>query len=298
MFRQLVTLTVLVAMTVGCSKGDMPSGDPNNPGPVEVTDPNATYTIKLRDQQTGDKTDIVKTRSGSMSATTANATTTVKEKSKFEYTESVIETAPGEPRPTKVSRAYKVAEKADQKGDMHNLSYAAKTVTIEKYAKGYKITADGKSLPVQEQVELGDDIAGGRGNFDGMLPKSAVKVGEEWTVDIAAVKGISGKMPFEYHKEKSKITGKLVRAYKKDGQQWGVIDWKIALVFDTHAPNGSPIRGSLPSQMIYDTVIDGSARAGTLKITMNGSIDHRDALGHEVKMTIEGVQEQTFTPVK
>jgi len=298
MARYLFPFAALVAAIIGCSKADPPLGDPDKSGPVEATDPNATYTIKLRDQQTGDKTDIVKTRSGSMSQTTANATTTVKEKSKFEYTESVIETAPGEPRPTKVTRAYKVAEKADQKGDMHSLSYAGKTVAIEKYLKGYKITADGKSLPNQEQVELGDDVAGGRGNFDGMLPKTAVKVGEEWAVDIAAVKGISGKMPFEYHKDKSKITGKLVRAYKKDGQQWGVIDWKIALVFDTHAPNGSPIRGALPSQMIYDTVIDGSSRAGTLKITMNGSIDHRDQLGHEVKTTIEGVQEQTLTPVK
>ena len=70
------------------------------------------------------------------------------------------------------------------------------------------------------------------------------------------------------------------------------------MVIETVATNGSPIKGSLPSTVTLDTPIDGSARAGKLTISMKGTIDHRDMIGHEVKSTIEGTQEQSLTPVK
>jgi hypothetical protein len=235
-----------------------------------------------------------------MTAATGNTTQTQHEKLKYDFIETVLETAPGEPRPTKVTRVYTVSEHSEPKGSgMKSASHIGKTITIEKYLKGYKYSVEGKSLPVAEQIEINEDFAGRKGgNFDGMLPKSAVKVGDEWPVDLSAVESLTAKGPFKPDKDKSKITGKLVRAYMKDGQLWGVIEWKIVLVIDTHATNGSPIRGSMPSDITLETAIDGSVRAGTMKMTLQGKIDHRDIIGHEVKTTIEGVQEQTLTPVK
>ncbi len=299
MISRLILLCILIAGVLGCSRSDSTAQNNQSPsGPVEATDPNMTYTVKLRGQTQGDKTEVTKTRNGSMTAVTANSTQIQTEKIRFDYVETILETSPDSPLPTKVSRTYKVAEKTDQKGEAKSLSYTGKTVLIEKYLKGHKLTADGKSLPVPEQVELNDDFVASRGDFQGLLPKSQVKIGEEWSVELADVKSLVGNIPFPYHKEKSKITGKLLRAYKQYGQQWGVIEWNILMVIDTVAKNGSPIRGSLPSTVTLETPIDASARAGKLTISMKGTIDNRDMFGHEVKTTIEGTQEQSLTPVK
>jgi len=295
-----IHLSLLIAAIIGCSKRTPvpPTGDQPVTGIVEATDPNATYAIKSHRPAKGEKSTVAKSRSGSMTTTTANSTQTLEEKSRFEYLETVSDADPEEVRPNKVSRTYSIAEKTNQQGEMQQLSYAGKTVTIEKYLKGYRFAADGKSLPVAEQIELNNDFTSGQGNIEAMLPKTPVKVGEQWTVDLSAIKALAGNLPFAYHKDKSSITGKLLRAYTKDGRQWGVIEWKIVVVFDTVATNGSPIRGSLPSTVTMDAVIDGSARAGKTTITMQGKVDHRDMIGHEVKTTIEGTQEQSFAPVK
>jgi len=295
-----IPLSLLIATLLGCSKATpvTPLGHHPNSGIVEATDPNVTYTIKLHRPAKGDKSTVAKSRSGSMTATTANSTQKQEEKSRYEYVETISDTDPDAVRPSKVSRAYSIAETTNQKGEMQQLTYTGKTVTIEKYLEGYKYAADGKSLPVAEQLELNNDFTSGQGNIEAMLPKSPVKVGESWTVDLSAIKALAGNLPFPYHKEKSNITGKLLRAYTRDGRQWGVIEWKIVVVFDTVTTNGSPIKGSLPTTVTMDAVIDGSARAGKTTITMQGTIDHRDMIGHEVKTTIEGTQEQSFTPVK
>ena len=300
MFRRFIPVPLLIATVIGCSKKPnvTSSGDSKDRADiVEATDPSTVYTVKLRNPAKDDKTEIVKTRTVSKTNETANSTQKREEKLRFEFVETVLDTSPDETRPTKVSHAYKVAEQTDEKGDLKSLSYAGKTVTIEKYLMGYKYTVDGNSLPVAEQIELNKEYTSDRGNFDVMLPKAAVKLGEEWAVDLAAIKALAGNMPFPYHKDKSKITGKLLRAYSKKGQQWGVIEWKIEIVFDTVATNGSPITGSLPSTVTVEGVIDGSSRAGKTTMTMKGTIDHRDMIGHEVKTTIEGTQEQTLTPL-
>lgn len=298
MFRQFLPFAVLASAILGCSQSDKPPPDPNNTGP-DVADPNATYTIKLREQQKGDKTHVTKTRTGSTTAATGNTTQTQTDKLKYDFIETALDTAPGEPRPTKVTRVYTVSERSDPKGGMKSASHVGKTISIEKFRDSYKYAVNGGVMVPSEQQEVHEDFAIGKGgNFDGMLPKSAVKVGEEWTVDFAAVKAFQGKQQFTPDKDKSKITGKLIRAYKKDGQQWGVIEWKVVLIIDTHATNGSPIRGSMPSTITLDTAIDGSVRAATIKVTTQGKIDHRDIIGHEVKTTIDGTQEQTLTPVQ
>ncbi|MBA4189538.1 MAG: hypothetical protein C0467_16245 [Planctomycetaceae bacterium] len=300
MLQRGIPVPILIAVAIGCSKkpNETPSGDSKGCSDiVEATDPSTAYTIKLRNPAKDDKTEIVKTRTASETSRTANSTQKREEKLRFEFVETVLDTSPDEPRPTKVSRAYKVAEQTDQNAELKSLSYAGKTVTIEKYLMGYKYMVDGKSMPVTEQIELNKEYTSNRENFDVMLPKAAVKVGEEWAVDLAAIKALSGNLPFPYHKDRSKITGKLLRAFTKKSQQWGVIEWKIEIVFDTFATNGSPIKGSLPSTVTVEGVIDGSSRAGKTTMTMKGTIDHRDMIGHEVGTTIEGTQEQTLTPV-
>ena len=120
-----------------------------------------------------------------------------------------------------------------------------------------------------------------------------MKVGDEWNVDFAAIPALGGKAQDGYNKEKSKITGRLVRAYKKDGKQWGVIEVKIALVLDS-----ARAKGTSDSTVTYDIVIDGSERSGTVKITTRLAVEGKDGLGNDVTTTVEGTDEQSLTPVK
>ncbi len=303
MYRRSVPILILAAALLGCSeKTDSPTGggeEPGGPG-GEPSDPNATYTLKFREAAKGEKYDVIRGRNMTAHVTVKNVNTDTiqKQEYRYEYTETILDTEDGEPRPTKVTRVYKTARKADPKGDMKDASHVGKTVTIEKYLKGYKYSVEGKSLPVQEQVEMNQDFTASNLRLEQNFPKTAVKVGDEWPIDFSAITAIGGAAQTKYDKEKSQFTGKLVKAYKKDGRQWGVIELKIKMVIDTVATNGSPIKGEANTDTTFDIVIDGSARAGSMKMKLDSTINDRDVLGNERKTTVTGTEERSSTPVK
>ncbi|WP_439628996.1 hypothetical protein [Gemmata sp.] len=321
MIQRFIPLIALAAI-LGCAKPDKDA--PGGPAAApEGADSNVAYAIAFRAPATGDKYDVVRVRSGSMTAVTGNSSQTQHEKVRVEYVETIVDAPPGESRPAKLSRFYRVAERSEPGGGMKNYGYAGKTVTAVKqhrerevinykYVNGagvrvpekqtivteYDVAIEGQAAPPSDQREFEAEFTHGGWGFEAMLPRTPAKVGEGWAVDLEAVKSITGNFPYEYHKEKSSASGRLTRTYKKDGQQCGVIEWKIDMVLDTQLPNGSPIRGSLPSTVTFDGVIDGTARVGKSTLALKGTIDHRDQIGHEVKTTIEGTQDVTITPVK
>ncbi len=60
-----------------------------------------------------------------------------------------------------------------------------------------------------------------KGGIDELLPKNAVKVGETWNIDPAALKSFTGDDSFPIDAAKSKLTGKLAKTYVKDGNSGG-----------------------------------------------------------------------------
>ncbi|MCE9531582.1 MAG: hypothetical protein K8T89_10740 [Planctomycetes bacterium] len=298
MFRRLLPLVILTAIAFGCSKKNAPVLE-SGKGSTEQSDPNAAYTIKFRESRKGDEIDVVKARIATATVTnkSTNTTQTQKEDFRYAYTEKILDTSPDEPRPTKVTRVYSVSRKANPQGETKTASHIGKTISIERFMQGYKYAVDGASLPPAEQVEIGADFNKGQWKIEQTLPKTPVKIGEEWAGDFSAISAISGKALADYHKEKSKIAGKLVRVYQKDGRQWGVIEIKIRMVIDTVAANGSPVKGEINTDVTFDIVIDGSHRAGSMKIKLNGSVDSRNQTGQETTTTIDGTEEQSLTPV-
>src|SRR4051812_38867833 len=116
MHRRFVPLAVLVASLLGCSDKNavtIPKGDPN---PGEPANPSASYTLKFREAEKGDKTEVVKIRDATATTKTADSSTTQRDDFRYEYTETVLDVAPDEPRPTKVTRVYKTARKVDPQG--------------------------------------------------------------------------------------------------------------------------------------------------------------------------------------
>jgi len=289
MFRRLIPLVVGIVVVVGCKKKDNSSGDGG--------DPNATYTIKIREAQKGDKSMVVKTRSGSQTITVGGQTLTQKEQEHFAYTESILEIPADTLKPTKVTRAYTTAEKTD-KGVLKPLSYANKTVTIEKKGATYSFTVDGKTLPLAELVEFRNEFEKvDKSKIADLFPKHPVKVGETWDIDLANISALIGSPQFTLDKEKSKVTGKFVRVFTKDGQQWGVIEIKVEIAIAPGA-NGASLTGTISSDITIETAIDGSVYGRTMRVTGNGNISNLDPRKGETKISIEGSQEQSVTPMK
>src|SRR5262249_55228406 len=95
--------------------------------------------------------------------------------------------------------------------------------------------------------------------------KKAVKVGETWPIsakDLATLLSVPN-----IDAEKSKATGKLVKAYRKGGKQWGVVEIKGKL--GSKAMTGGPAI-SMDFTMTLDSPIDGSSYQGTQ--TMKGKM--------------------------
>ncbi len=136
------------------------------------------------------------------------------------------------------------------------------------------------------------------GKIDDFLPKSAVKVGESWTVDPAGVKAL-GAIPLPIDLARSKITGKLTRAYTKDGKPWGAVslDCDLAVGSGAGAPGMGGATGTIKMTGGFDAVIDGSSREGTMTMSTKMDAVIKDVRG-EMKVTVDMTATKTVQNAK
>ena len=307
MFRRMIPLAVAIVLVLGCGKKDGGGGggggpDPNTPIPgMGGAEPGGVYMIKIRAEQAGDKTEEVEHQTGGGEVTFGGKTEKEKEEQKLEFTEHIIDMPAGATKPNKLTRAYKVAQKYDKKsGALKALAFEGKTVTIEKKGPSYEFTADGKKLTIVEASDLYQEFSKKEGRkIDELLPKGAVKVGESWTVEPAAIKALGGDIPFPIDETKSKITGKLTRAYTKDGKQWGVLTLDCDLVLAPGAGGKGPsMNGTIKLVATIDTVIDGSSREGTSTMNIKMDVGAKGTKEGDVKITGDMVQTKTVKNAK
>lgn len=298
MFRKMIPLAVALVLVIGCKKKGETGGDGGDPG-----DPNATYTLKVREEQQGDKTDVTTVTTG-VTDIGGPKPFKLQEDAQAEYTETIHEMPAGATKATKLTRVYRKATNFDlgAKGPK-SLPYEGKTVTIEKKGAAYEYTADGKKLQPFEAFTL--DTEFGRpdkkeSKLQGLLPKSPVKVGETWNVELAAVKNLLSAMPFTFDESKSKTTGKLTRAYTQDGKPWGAITFDFDLTVDPKTvagPKGGEANGTIKITATLDGVIDGSAPDGTMKMTVKMDLFGKEQ-GKDMKMTADMTRTKTVKTVK
>lgn len=302
MARRMILLVAALALLAGCGKKKT---DPANPSEgSSPADAGASYTLKVREEQKGDKIEVTTTSTGTVELGGGKESLKLPEDATAEYTETVLEMPDGAPQPTKLTRAYKKATKYDlvSKGPKP-LAYQGKTVSIEKKAGGYELSVDGKKLSPFDASELSQEFNRGDkkdGKVQDLLPKTAVKVGESWNVDPDAVRGLLSGLPFGIDAAKSKMTGKLVKAYTQDGKPWGSIAFDFALVIDpkpTAGPKGGSASGTIKITAALDAVIDGSAPDGTMKMTINADVTGKEP-GKEMKMTADTTRTKTVKSVK
>lgn len=264
-------------------------------------------TIKLKTREQGDV--ILITKNGSVTTKVKvedGKGNVVVDKSEIKvevsaYKETVHQRKGTKPA-TKLEREYtKCQLKTDDDTEVVDLQ--GKTVIIEKKDDKYTYTyADGKAVMGSAAELLAKEWNQKRDSNAEleklMLPKSAVKPGESWKLDVPPILDnlFKGSAEMEFHDAKATGTGKLVKAYMKDGRQFGEIQYNLVVPLKT--------MGKVPTQRTFDdgakmtldltmdVCIDGTSEAGTIRARMElvGSSTADDSI---VRLDIRSVMSGT-----
>jgi hypothetical protein len=223
-----------------------------------------------------------------------------------EYKETILEKEKGK-RATKIRREYRKAVlKAD--GKEKTLPYDGKTLLIEKKGDKYHFTIEGgeelKGEAAESLEHSFNKPSGGESDNEelekAILPKKPVAVNDTWKIDPEElVKALAKDTKQELPVDKSKVTGngKLLRAYKKNGRQYGVFDIDVKLPLKGDFPLDkdakAPIQeGSMTFHIKVDACIDGTSSDAVSEMSMKIDLvaGFKTPGGQELKLILHAVQ--------
>ncbi len=184
-----------------------------------------------------------------------------------QYTEKVLET--DQKGRQKFTRTYSKAAKGDD-GELTDLSYAGKTIVFERQDGQY--TATGEGVDEKDLKELSKSVNNSTEEQQ-LVPKKSVQVGDTWTIPKDALSSMLGQMKGGADFDKLKAQGKLVKAYKKAGQQWGTLEISVAVPIKQFGPLALEKAIPFTLKLTLDTPIDGSSTANQSKglLTVKGA---------------------------
>jgi len=228
------------------------------------------YTLKLYKSKKGDKTENEKTEESKNSIVISvmgmNNKQAVESGKKEVFTEEILEKKDGDKKAAKLTRTYTTAEKTE-KGETNKAAYAGETVLIEKKGDKYEFSVKGKALKEDEAPDLYKSFnkSEDEPQNEDFLPKDAVKVGDSWKVAADKTEKMFkalGDDKMKVDVKKSAVSGKLLKAYMKDGAQFGTLELTID-VFVTEIDLGGQFAATkagskMSIKAIIDTCIDGS----------------------------------------
>ncbi len=223
---------------------------------------------------------------------------------KESYVEEILETKEGQRKGTKLTRAYGAAEKTT-KGETAKRTYAGKTVLIEKKGDKYEFSIDDKPLSEADAPELHKSFNKAKDEPDAqdLMPADPIKVGGSWKVPAEKSEKMFKTLGDEKMKvdaKKSTIEGKLTKAYKKDGAQYGVFELTITVVV-SELDLGSGLTkatGTIVVTGTLDGCIDGTLNVG--ESTKKTTIDIAADLPNNASFKMSGTSTETdkTSPVK
>jgi hypothetical protein len=197
------------------------------------------------------------------------------------FQQTILEQPEGKKKPTKLKRVYEKAVVAVN-NESQVLPYQGKTVLIEnkggkfsfRYEGGGEITGDDAKW-LQKEFKDQDGNKDEPELDDLLFPKQAVKVGEPWNIPMAEFVKKFGEENLDLFAEKCKGTGKLVKAYKEKGRQFGDIVIKLEMpVKAVKTLNGDIVMqtGAMVLELKGSICIDGSVEdgKGQLSVQFNG----------------------------
>jgi hypothetical protein len=198
------------------------------------------------------------------------------------YKQTILERK-GDQRATRLTRKYEKAT-ITKDGETTKLPYEGKTVLIEKKGDRYVFRIEGDEELTGEAAKELDKEFNKKGELDEkaleklLLPGKAVKVGEEWKLDVATIsKAFQGEGQLELLPEKTKGTGKLLRAYRKRERQFGVLSLRLDLALKSVTQGGNKIvlqpNSKLTMEFTIDACIDGSSATASGNWRVSGNIE-------------------------
>ena len=268
------------------------------------------YSIKIKESTEGNvvlvnkiSTTITKIKvSDAGGNVLADNSEAVKESRSFK--ETILKREAGK-TPSKLLREYASAttSKNDEKKDS---ALNGLTVVIERKGAKYQFTTkDGAAVSEEAANALAKDFkqkSDEDAEFEkAVMPKNPVKVGESWKIDMAkpvAIFARSGGL--EVFIDKSKGTGTLIKAYKKDGKQFGEMKFAMVMPVKSTGQGKEAMIFSDGAKIIVeltlDACIDGSSDTHTSKMSMsmsgNATVPNSPGVTVQLAVTMEGTQYQ------
>jgi hypothetical protein len=195
------------------------------------------------------------------------------------YTEEVLENSGNNKAANKLKRIYEKAV-TGKDGKDTKMALDGKTIVIEKKGDKYAFTEDGNDLTGEARTILDSEFNNGdlKNKGDFFLPKNPVKVGESWKIYTADIQKMIAPSGGTLDKDKTTMKGTLIKVYKKDQEQFGIME----LVLDSPITGLGPMTplvikdAKLTMKITADICINGSIPDGTMtnkyKSVINGTV--------------------------
>ena len=273
------------------------------------------YTIKVsKDEVKGDRVHVTRNETAVNASTVKAADGAVVQDQKrvdekqLTYEETIVEKTAGK-KASQLSRKFE-AVTVKTNGKEEETGLAGKTVTVERKDGKYQFKADDNLLPGATRLLTGDFKDGSDDESmleKRMLPKAPVGVGETWKCDMPElVKDFTKATGSKIDADKASGTGKLLKAYDKDGKKFGTLEVTVELpVTELKGGGAAALKMDAGSRfkvtINYDGCIDGSRTEGTIKFGMDlkGStkIDRPDGTTWSVTIATNNVRTETVKEV-
>jgi hypothetical protein len=223
---------------------------------------------------------------------------------RYAFREVGLERAPGGDL-VKLKRAYKKAQRTID-GDRRALIYQGDTVLIEKKDGAHTFQIEGgETIEGEDAKELAEEF--NKGDVAKLLevfqPRKAVKVNVPWTFDVSMLaKDFTKDGKLDIDAAKSTGSGKLLKAYEKNGKQFGVVELTITLPVThlNHEDKKTPTKqGKIVLKLERDGTIDGAMDVSQLKVTFDGDIRgeiNANGMDLALEITIRGKVEEQRAP--
>jgi hypothetical protein len=240
----------------------------------------APYTLKIYNERKGDRVLVIKdeTSTQKMSLKDSDGKVVMDSMEKtvenLQFVEETLERE-GTKRATRLRRTYEKAQ-VTKDGKTTTLPYEGKTVLIAKKGDKYTFTIEGgKELTGEEASLLTKEFDKPESETDLeklLLPGKPVAAGDSWKIDAGPILKEMSKEAFHLDKEKTTATGKLIKAYKKDGINYGVLEINLNFVLLGLGEAPTQVTFKEPAKfaitMNLDICIDGTSPNGSMTANM------------------------------
>jgi hypothetical protein len=192
------------------------------------------------------------------------------------FNATVLKRASDQEPPNLEKRMYEKAFQYKDK-DLRAMSYEGKTVLVEKRGGGFHINQEGGGpLTDDDAVRLAEGFnksGSKRSNPADLLPKYPLKVDESWDLDVQVLAKAFNTDELVIAWPQGKYVGKLLRMYRKDNRQYGVLEFSLEMPIKSAKGFGKEltlVSGKLVAKIVFDGCLDGTSCAHSAKMQLNG----------------------------